>query len=110
VSQRRWYQGGYRAQVVAHTIAKLAWNLQKRNDSVNFANVWLAQALTPGLREAIEIGADAVVEVVTRPVLTGQNITEWAKQQACWNRVQSLVVDWPPRLSRDLQSMAEAKE
>jgi hypothetical protein len=110
VSKRPWYQGGYRAQVVAHTIAKLAWDLHEQNDSVNFANVWLAQALTPGLRDAIEIGSDAVMVIVTRPVVTGQNITEWAKQQACWNQVQGLLINWPSALSRDRQSMAEEKE
>lgn len=110
VTRRPWYQGGYRAQVVAHTIAKLAWDLQERNDSLGFVNVWAIQTVTPGLREAIEVGADAVMEVVTKPIVPGQNITEWAKQQACWNRVQSLVIDWPPALSRDLQSMAEARE
>lgn len=110
VSKRPWYQGGYRAQVVAHTIAKLAWDLQERSDSLNFANVWSLQSLTQGLREAIAAAADAVMDVVTRPVVPGQNITEWAKQQACWNRVQALDVDWPPSLSRDLQSVAEAKE
>lgn len=111
ISQRDWYQGGgSRAPLVAHTIAKLAWDLQERQDSLHYESVWAAQALTPGLREALTIAADAVKDVVTKPISDGQSITEWAKQSACWSRVQALEIDWPPSLSRDLQSMAEAKE
>jgi hypothetical protein len=110
VSKRPWYQGGYRAQVVAHTIGKLAWYLQEREDSLNFSNVWAAQGLTAGLHEAITAAADAVVEIITKPVVAGQNISEWAKQQACWSRVQALEVDWPTSLMRDRQSVAEEKE
>jgi hypothetical protein len=110
VTKRPWYQGGYRAQVVAYSIAKLAWDIQEREDSLNFSNVWAAQALTPALQGALTAAADAVKEVVTKPVLTGQNISEWAKQQACWSRVKSLEVNWPVSLFRELQSVAEAKE
>lgn len=110
VTKRPWYQGGYRAQVVAYSIAKLAWDIQEREDSLNFSNVWAAQALTPALQGALTAAADAVMEVVTKPVLTGQNISEWAKQQACWSRVKSLEVNWPVSLFRELQSVAEAKE
>jgi hypothetical protein len=111
ISQREWYQGGgSRAPLVAHTIAKLAWDLQEREDSLQYERIWAAQAPTPGLREALTIAADVVKDVVTKPISDGQSITEWAKQSACWTRVQALEIDWPPGLSRDLLSMAEARE
>lgn len=110
VSERDWYQGGYRAQVVAYTIAKLAWDLQERSDRLHFDHIWTAQSITQGVREALSSAADAVKEVVTRPVIAGQNITEWAKLSACWTRVQALDIEWTPSLLRDLQSVAEAKE
>jgi hypothetical protein len=110
VSERPWYQGGYRAQIVAHAIAKLAWDINEEEGSLNFEKIWMAQALTGGIRQSLQVAADAVMEVVTTPALAGQNITEWAKQSACWTRVQELKVDWPEALQRDLQSGFETKE
>ncbi|MCA3108209.1 MAG: AIPR family protein [Rhodocyclaceae bacterium] len=110
VDERPWYEGGYRAQVVAHTIAKLAWEFQQRGDSLNFEKVWAIQGLTPGLRDALTTTSDAVKGVITSPFSPGQNITEWAKQQACWARIQELKIAWSSELSPDLQSVAEAKD
>lgn len=109
VTNRPWYQSGYRAQIVAHALAKLAWDIQQKQDSLNFAAVWDRQSLPPALSEAIIISVDAVRGVVTNPAQPGQNITEWAKITMCWQRVQALEIDWPEELQELLQSVAEAK-
>jgi hypothetical protein len=109
VSNRPWYQSGYRAQVVAHALGKLAWDIQQRQDSLNYDAVWDRQAVPPALQEAIIASVDAVREVITKPIQSGQNITEWAKVTACWQRVQALEVDWPDELSDLLRSVADAK-
>lgn len=110
VTKRPWYQSGYRAQIVAHAIAKLACDIEQRGDSVAFGNVWMEQGLTPGLHEALIISVDAVRDVITKPVMQGQNISEWAKMQACWQRVKDLTVEWPDSLEADLTSHADAME
>ena len=33
-----------------------------------------------------------------------RNVTEWAKQEACWNRVKQMDVEWPEALKGDLIS------
>ena len=38
------------------------------------------------------------------------NVTEWAKQQACWHRVMNLHVAWPESLETELVSSAERDE
>lgn len=109
VTNRPWYQSGYRAQIVAHALAKLAWDIEQKQDSLNFGSVWDRQSLPPALQDAIIASVDAVREVVTNPAQPGQNITEWAKITACWQRVQALQIDWPESLDDFLQSVAEAK-
>jgi hypothetical protein len=109
VSNRPWYQKGYRAQIVGHALAKLAWDIQQRQDSLNFTAVWDRQTLPPVLHEAIIAAVDAVREVVTSPAQPGQNITEWAKITACWQRVQALEIEWPEALPDILQSVADAR-
>jgi len=39
-----------------------------------------------------------------------RNVTEWAKQQACWAKVELLNVDWPVGLGEDLVGRAEKRE
>ncbi len=109
VTNRPWYQSGYRAQVVAHALGKLAWDIQQKQDSLNYGAVWDRQAVPPALHEAIVESVDAVREVIIRPIQLGQNITEWAKVTACWQRVQALEVAWPDDLSELLRSVADAK-
>lgn len=109
VTNRPWYQSGYRAQIVAHALAKLAWDIEQKQDSLNFGAVWDRQSLPTALQDAIIASVDAVREVVTNPAQPGQNITEWAKITACWQRIQALQIDWPESLDDFLQSVAEAK-
>jgi len=38
------------------------------------------------------------------------NVTEWAKQQACWSRVQALTIPWPRPFLDRLLNAAEQRE
>ena len=107
VTAQPWYQGGYRANVVAYTIAKLSHDVAQRAESINFDRIWRAQGISPGLRGALTVAAKAVHEVIVDPPENMRNVTEWAKQQACWNRVMRLDVAWPPTLEAELLSSAD---
>ena len=110
VTEQPWYQGGYRANVVAYAIAKLAHDVAKGGRSVNFENIWRSQELPHGLREALVVSAKAVHDVIVDPPDSTRNVTEWAKQQACWSRVKRLHVDWPKALKADLVSLDDRTE
>ena len=107
VTEQPWYQGGYRANVVAHAIAKLAHDLEQRHQSLNFQGIWAAQATSPGLARVLTVAAEAVHDVIVDTPPTHRNVTEWAKQQACWNRVARLRVDWPASLEDELLTRDE---
>ena len=64
VTEQPWYQGGYRANVVAYTIAKLAHDVAQREESINFDRIWRAQGISLGLREALTVGFEAVHAVI----------------------------------------------
>ena len=102
VTDQPWYQGGYRANVVAYAIAKLAHDLEQRNRSLDFERIWRAQSVSAGLGEALTMGATAVHDVIVDSPPTHRNVTEWAKQPACWSRVARLDVDWPASLESEL--------
>ena len=108
VTEQPWYQGGYRANVVAYAIAKLAHDLEQRHRSLDFQGIWAAQAISPGLAGVLTVAAEAVHDVIVDTPPTHRNVTEWAKQQACWNRVSMLQVDWPDSLEGELLTRDQA--
>ena len=85
VSKAAWYQGGYRAQIVAYTCARLARLAldQSGSGSIDYSKVWMQQSAGQVLTQQIAAIAEAMANVLQRPPLAGQNISEWAKQQAC---------------------------
>jgi hypothetical protein len=109
VTEQAWYEGGYRANVVAYAIAKLAYDAQEQNQAVDLDRVWKQQGISAALEEALQVASKAVHDVIVDPPAGLRNVTEWAKQQACWGRVMALKVDWPERWLDELISAEEEK-
>jgi hypothetical protein len=107
VTEQPWYQGGYRANIVVYAIAKLASDVERVERSVDFDAIWKAQRVSDCLRQTLAIASKAVNEVITD---TDGNVTEWAKQQACWYRVERLKIEWPGCLSNELITREELRE
>lgn len=85
---------GYRAQVVAHSIAYLSHKLSRR---LPFDKIWDIQALPSDIESALK----SVLEGVRESLLSGAgkgNVTEWSKKEACWRSVQALEIVLPPSL------------
>ena len=110
VSDQPWYQGGYRANIVAHAIAKIAHDVAETDRAVDFQDIWRRQAPTPPMETALITVAEAVHDVLTDPPSGISNVTEWAKKQACWERVRQLVVAWPQPFLDNLISAEERQD
>jgi hypothetical protein len=85
VSKAEWYEGGYRAQIVAYTCARLAQLAldQERSGGLDYARVWSQQSAGDALERQVAKTSEAMARVLKNPPLAGQNISEWAKQQGC---------------------------
>jgi hypothetical protein len=110
VTEQSWYQGGYRANVVAYAIAKLGHDADRLNRSVDFDGIWKAQGISPCLKEGLIIAAKAVHDVIVEPPGGISNVTEWAKQQACWNRAAALNVAWPKAMIDEFITKEDQRE
>ena len=110
VSEQPWYQGGYRANIVAYAIAKIADDVAEMGHAVDFQGIWRRQALPPALAAALTMAAEAVHGVLVNPPDGISNVTEWAKKQACWTRVQERVVTWPQPFLDGLVSNEERRD
>lgn len=109
VSRQAWYQGGYRANIVAYAIAKLSHDVQERNKVVNFQDIWQRQSPSQTMEEALVDVAEIVHEVLIDPPTGISNVTEWAKKQACWRRIQATPVAWSEEFLEELISIEEKR-
>ncbi len=111
VSKASWYEGGYRAQVVAYAAARLAALANKRSGGgrLDYLKVWSTQAVGDVLERQLLAIAEVMMHVLRNPPLAGQNVSEWAKQQAC--RKNALETDVPvePRFDAFLLEKEEAR-
>ena len=94
--------GGYRANIVTYTIARLSHETAQR---IDLDGIWREQRLSPGLAAAIDDLCVPVHEVITRPLRVA-NVTEWAKRPECWSRI--LDIEWrlPDQLRDELIDMS----
>lgn len=109
VTAQPWYEGGYRANIVAYAIAKLAKDIEVKGLAVDFDAIWKMQRLSNSMEKAIVVVAGEVHKVIKNPLAGIINVTEWAKQQACWTRVADLQIDWPTEWLDELMEKADEK-
>lgn len=95
VSKAPWYAPGTRAQVVAHTTARLSFLAGEVTDGgrLDYLKVWTRQAAGEVLERQLLAIAEVVMDVLLSPAVPGQNVGEWAKQQACRKRIFDAEVD-----------------
>lgn len=91
VKQQEWYQGGYRANIVTYTLAKLHDMIaeQSPDQQMNLREIWDTQSIPSAIIDQITIIAKRVFEMLTDSNRPKDNVTEWAKMQACWDQIKS---------------------
>ena len=77
--------GGYRANIVTYTLAKLSNHTSQR---IDLDAIWKKQDLSPALQEVIRAVSVPVHRIITNPP-NARNITEWCKRKECWDAVCS---------------------
>lgn len=107
VSEQSWYNGGYRANIVVYAIALLAHSVEASGKFIDLREIWLKQAPSLSLINALAALSKQVSDVLTQPPQGRRNVSEWAKLEACWNAVKSLPVQIPAALAKELMDKSE---
>lgn len=104
IPEQAWYQGGYRAQVVAYTVSKLVDQIDREAPAreLDLSAIWNRQAVSDDLRIALARISSCVHSVLVSPEAGYANVTEWSKREQCWKRVAGVEVPVADLLSRDL--------
>ena len=105
IAKQSWYEQGYLAQIVTYTISKISDVVAKSNKGkFNFDAVWQRQAVSnTTMSFALEVGQQ-VLGVLNWSGRSKGNVTEWAKYEECWKRVQNLPIALPEDFASELVS------
>jgi hypothetical protein len=108
-TQTDWYDGGYRANIVTFTIAKLAQIIidQGKGNVLNIQSIWRTQTVSAALTAQFKVIARAMHSVITSPEQGLENVTEWCKKELAWQRAQQQQVTLMPEFAAELVSGAE---
>lgn len=104
VSAQPWYNNGYRANIVAYTLAVISELTRRQEKSLDFQRVWNAQAISSVIESTIAAVASRVNDDLLRPLQGISNISEWAKREACWTRMLEHMDEFADLLPDDFDS------
>ena len=109
IPRQKWYEGGYRANIVAYTIAKLAHELDKVGEVLDFDRIWGTQIVSETLNRTLEVVAGEVHSVLVNPPSGMRNVSEWAKKEGCWQRIKDLPLAMRKELDGELVTKEQAQ-
>ncbi len=86
-----WYQGGYRANIVTYSIAKLVHELKSKNAALNYSVIWADQKSPDCLRDCLLDLCEKILGKITEP--SHGDVREYCKKPDCWISVMNMAVD-----------------
>ena len=95
IPKQEWYEGGYRANIVTYSMAKVFADAQRDGQVLDLDVIWRRQSVPAALRQALLIAAEAASEIITHPPAAVRNMSEWAKQQGCWGALKGRELPYP---------------
>lgn len=108
VSNEPWYDG-YRANIVAYAIAKMAYDVAEMNCAVDFHAIWNRQSILPAMDKALAIVAEKAQGILLNPPSGMSHVGEWSKKSGCWDKVKVAKIKWSQEFLNELISGEEKK-
>ena len=94
VPKQAWYEGGYRANIVTYAMAKVFHDANGDKQVLDLDTIWRRQSVPEALQRALLLAAAEAHDVITHPPTGVRNMSEWAKQQACWNGMKGRTLNY----------------
>lgn len=116
VTQRTWYEQGYRANIVTYSIALLRKLIRARfpGHDLDLMQIWNRQEAPAIVTNALTAVTKYVFDVITDPNRETINVTQWCKRDACWTRVKNcdhlLNGDWGKILINKDEAKTEQRD
>lgn len=109
IMKQDWY-GGYKANIVTYSLAKLAKVVSDMNKRIDLLKIWKQQQLSPAL-ETVLLNIAKSVNTQIQDTPDGiTNVTEWCKKERCWAKVQELEISLGQNMVSELIDTEEINE
>ncbi|XJC80909.1 AIPR family protein (plasmid) [Delftia tsuruhatensis] len=95
-----WYEGGYRANIVTYTIAKLFHDVRMTGREVDLEGIWNNQDAGSEIASRLEQLARSIQASLLLPPPGVKNVGEWCKKDACWESIAALQLPWDDGLRK----------
>lgn len=92
IKKEEWYDGGYLANIATYSISIFAEHviLELGNlDKFNLNVIWREQKVPEDLLTIMLSVAQKVTEIITHPEKGYANVTQWCKQERCWQNLKT---------------------
>lgn len=113
VLKQPWYTSspGYLANIVAYAIARFSLQIESQfgGAKFDFGRVWQSQSIDQNTVTALLDFAHAAQLHLTDDNRPQANVTQWAKQQACWDRFARAHLELPATIQPSLVSAEDAR-
>lgn len=112
VKHASWYEMGYKAQVVTYTLSWMFWKIGASypGSEFDFKYVWNQQDISHATEIELECIAEAMYNHLVSPSREVQNVTEWAKREACWKKAKQLDISFSEGFVKELVGASEVAE
>ncbi|MFR0800424.1 MAG: AIPR family protein [Suilimivivens sp.] len=112
VKHATWYEMGYKAQVVTYTLSYLFFAIEKVSADVtlDFRSIWNNQDISHALELQIEQIAEVMYSHLVSPNRDVENVTEWAKREACWKKAKQIEIPLSNEFTAELALKSEEQE
>ena len=114
VSASDWYKTvkSYRANIVTYSIAVLRLSIHRYDENLelDLMRIWNEQDLYNELVLTLEKIAKVVFDNLMRSDRETNNITQWAKREHCWERMQKVNFEFSRDFIRTLKQIDKKEE
>ncbi|PEQ81384.1 AIPR family protein [Bacillus cereus] len=111
VTKQPWYESGYRANIVTYSISLFAYLIKTQYDQKNLdlQLIWNRQEIPEIITEIMVKITKLVLESITDPSRGVVNVTQWCKQELCWNCIKNLSIKLDPQIENVLVDIRDIK-
>lgn len=94
IPKQPWYEGGYKANIVAYSVALLRYLIDKwyPGKTLDLMKIWQKQKCPDALLQQMSILSELVYHTITSETRAVENVTQWCKQELCWDAVKKIRV------------------
>jgi hypothetical protein len=111
IMKQAWY-GGYKANIVTYTIAKIVYEVSNHDRQLELLNIWTKQDVSDALSaQVLDLAENVNLWIKDTPAGI-KNISEWCKKVQCWERIKAEPYMISPELMKetiDLEQIVELK-